>query len=273
MAKGLEFFQDGFGFFGHRLQNGELDFGDAAQRLGLYVIFKLQRLSNPQAIKILRDKFRMQLKQITLPSGEPVRHWDGNDWPGLSGTMSKDNYMCLLIAMILLGMKAEFFSWSWKLIKRGGFFWNTKKIGQWSNDWKIPDFAGPETWGIIVRGFVKFYPLMYLPALPILWVLDTGLVFASLARLVMSLIDPDDTSNDTNHIPRLWLAKKIAPTSISDLSQYLYSFRGRAGENKSSRLKGFGPQTALTHYFRAPGAPPLDYYGRPLVKELFGIDH
>lgn len=276
--KELKDYMDEQGFVGHLNYDGTLEFGDGAQRLGLlhlanwFCWYQTSQYDSVRAVfkETIQSELAIQINLIERADDGYVRHWDKSKWPGQPGTLSRDNFTSLFCAVIMLRMRDQFWDLTDALLSRFGFFWNTKHIGQ-KTGWKIPDFAGPETYGLIIRGLIRFSKLGFL-LYPLLWLTDLALVFSSFSRIWMSYRDPDDTSNDTNHIPRLLVAYQISPTPVSLFAHWIYEkFRKNAGLSKESRLDGpSGPQTALDHYFRGEKNPPLNNTMRPICFYLFG---
>jgi len=155
-------------------------------------------------------------------------------------------------------------------LKRYGAYQNFQLFGKTEdvNGKTTPvkgDIASPEHLGYYARALnlYVFYPLLY--------VSDLFMLINSIVIVIKSHRDPDDTSNDLNHIAALLFTKVKQPTLLSWLARQVYvRLRANAGKDKQSRLQGFAPQTALDHYFREEtGAPPINEYFRPfLEKEL-----
>ena len=205
---------DGFGFIGHKRPDGGLEFGDGSQRTFTFWIAQIALGIRPDDHVI--GTFDKQLSALRSARSEWVRHPDATEWYGQPGTMSRDNSIPLLVAMgffaaysdltkMFLGKFID------DILCRGGFFWNTKKIGQ-TDGWKIPDFAGPVFWGAMIRAEKTWY------LWPLLWVTDLFMVVSSCIRVVKSFVDPDDVSDDLNHQVMLVQAKIVYSTIFSWLA-------------------------------------------------------
>ena len=197
--------------------------------------------------------------------GEWVRHWNKAHWFGKRGFMSRDQLRPLVWTMALYKDRKTLRRLAWNIIKRFGFLWNTKHIGQQTNKWKTPDFSGPAIWGTIIRGLTwwPLYPLV----LPVLLLLDIELVIMSLIRVIMSFVDPDDVGDDLNHIDDMLGTRVLLPTPLSWIARLIYWYgRGRAGETRKTRIEGLAIQTALDHYFRPPEAPPINVFYISVIK-------
>jgi len=199
---------------------------------------------------------------------EWIRHPDFTELSGRLNTCSRDQMtptVCLLGA--LNWQKALNRIAFTLIIKRLGFFWNTKHIGQ-THGRKLPDIITPGFIAALCRA--KRTRLYY----PLLCCLDVALVVNSLGRILAGILNPkegsfiqtkilDNVGPDLNHIVLLLHAKKVMPTPLSWLARIIYyKFRRPAGQ---PRLKGFGPQTALDWYFRDKSAPPLNELYRELL--------
>lgn len=244
------------------------DGGDSAQRLGMYALgWAIKHAARPD--DEVHTDLRYKLEQLELPSGEWVRHPNHAMWYGQPGTMSRDNFLPLMVLMGLLGatdtLKRVFIN---LFVKRLGFMWNTKHI--WETDgWKIPDHVMPSGAAVFMRACNSkwFYPILVM--------CDLWLYLNSFVRVVKSRVfDPDDVSDDLNLIIQMLWAKYRLPTFISKwATRYYVKERGKAGKNFDQLLMGFGPQTALDWYFREEtGAPPMnEYYKEFLFTELIEV--
>jgi len=271
MKKNLNDYIDGMGCINHledayfRHIGFPTDGGDTLQRMGM--THSAEKLLDK---KILPIKLDQTVAMLQYSDGEWTRHWNKKRWFGKRGVMSRDQIRSLLWAMAHHKEKKALLKVAWSLFKRLGFMWNTIENGEDADrtKWKVPGFSGPTVWGTIIRGVIYWplYPIVF----PVLLFLDVGILFNSIIIVTFSYIDPDETSNDLNHIGDVIGTKVMYPTSISWIARLIYVYgRGCAGETKETRLKGSGPQTALDHYFRPPKSPPINKMYEPvLIKYL-----
>lgn len=97
---------------------------------------------------------------------------------------------------------------------------------------------------------------------------DLFLLGDSLIRVALSAYDSDATSDDIPHIFNLVKARKYHPGFLNGLAKWVYKFRFNAGPKNGPRLEGFGPSTAMLHYFRPDtGSPPIAELWLPLIEE------
>jgi hypothetical protein len=142
-----------------------------------------------------------------------------------------------------------------------------KRFGKYQNK----DWASPEHIAIYTRAFINDDNVLLLAPLayPSLLLGDIFTFFNSIARVYASYKNPDDTSDDVNHILVMIQQRITVATPISWLARQVYvHFRKNAGKDKDSRLSGLAAQSAYDHYFREEtGAPPMNDIYRPLIKE------
>lgn len=257
MIKRLQHYMDQDGYIGHFDDTGKLEFGDGAQRLGFYWqgIYRTEDLSNFKKLV-----YKYQWLKLMLNNGEPVRHIDGTQWFGRAGTMSRDQIVPNISALSLLDHKEELKDLFYKLFKRGMFCWNTKKIGQWDDSWKIPDWCGPVVWGQFIRGLCESNLSKVVFYIPLLFC-DFVLFINSLVRIFWPIIDSGHTTDDLNHSSVLDLAFDKMPTPLSWLSRELYILFRPAPSPillAPDEKWHLGPVLALRQYFYGEKNPPLD---------------
>lgn len=275
--KRLSDYQDVYGFIGHKDDSGLLEFGDGAQRLGMYWLFQFMQAPGNATKSIRASQFLPLYQSLFLESGEPVRHWKHySDWWSRPGTMSRDQLFPLICCLAVMGHKKELLELAWKLIKRGGACWNTKAIGQQDDKWKIPDFVGPLTWLTIVRGLLN--PNSW-------WAVLLGLVFyvpmmicdlvfltlAVLVRMIVPLFDWDDVGDDLNHFCLHLVNVELWSTPISYGLFVVYLFRPPAGDPAIADVRPegtIGLTQAFRWYFRGDKKPPLDEEATKTLKKV-----
>lgn len=261
MIKELKNYQDEKGWIGHFDDNGVLEFGDGIHRLSNHTLCEFVLCRNSFYRSAIRARFIMQLEQIYLPSGEPTRHWDRSKWYGKSGTMSGDGLEALLSCLIGLRLHKEAWSLIWKLTKRGGFAWNTKRIGQHDEQKKIPDFFGFRMVIFLLRlcGSLPLVGVIFYPVIA-LWDL-LYLAPSVLVRVIKPLFDRDDVGDDINFFLILVMCVMSSPTPISGFVRgFYYGFRPLSGDEKFRKLykNMLGCVTAFKWYFNNKNAPPID---------------
>lgn len=261
----LKDYQDAHGFIGHKDDQGRLEFGDGAQRMGMYYLFKYIRCPGPETKALLSIEFLNRYESLFLNTGEPVRHWQHYaDWYSRPGTMSRDNLFPLICCLAVMGHKKELWALTWKLLKRGMFTWNTKHIGQHDDGWKLPDFCGPVVWLTIIRGLLKptnwWSTLLGLIFIAPMTLADIVLIPTTLVRIIVPLWDWDDVGDDLNHFNLHLVNYSVWPTLTSYVCFVLYLFRPQAGPPGSPmRSEGtLGIVQAFRWYFNGDKNPPLD---------------
>jgi len=255
--KDIKKYTDQRGYLGHIDSNGNLEFGDSSARTSFKEIANY--LSGKPASKI----YIMHLiSRLRLNSGEYTRHWNGAMWSGKPGTMSRDNFLPLVVLMGFFDCKALLKSSLWTLIKRGFFLWNTKAIGQQNDNWKIPDHGGFTLLIAYLRSFKSRF------SYPILLLVDLVLLLNVIIRVIISRIDSDNVGDDLNLTLLLIQGSEIMPTPLLTLAKYIYKkFRLKA----YVKCYGHPIHTAFAWYFRHDGAPPIDVLYYPLIKKYFKL--
>ena len=265
MSKNLQdFMKDGW-IFHKDPATGKPEFGDGTARLGFYWFPKI--VANEMATFFLYN-----YKKAFEEEEEPVRFPRSLDrelgWYSGLGFMSRDNLIPCVCCLVLLKDTDKLNRLFVKILDRFGFLWNTKKIGQKDDAWKIPDWVGLSTLALFLRGFLNAekddvsYFLYYLFALPFLLLADLTLLIGSLLRLVGLYLDADNCGSDLNLIiTHEAIVQSKTETWVSRLARVVYyKCHPGAGPNNRSRMKGFGPFTSLQHYFAGDNNPPLDVH-------------
>lgn len=237
MAKNLADYIDEMGMVIH-LSTDDSAAGDSSQRTCMAFIANYDLPYRPEEIwghDIYKDS-------------EPRRYWDDSKWPGQKGFMSRDNLFGWICVMRVFHMKFELPMLLTQIAKRGGFLWNTKKIGQQDDAWKIPDWCGVLMWFIAFRGKNKLYDFIG----------DMCLWLALRIRCYQVRKDMDDVGDDLNLCVAIETMRILRDTETLKKARKWYLawrpdvFLLEDGE-ESSNVK-----QALRWYFRAPEAPPLD---------------
>lgn len=264
--KNLEKHTDEFGFIGHLDKNGFLnDYGDSTQRTFSVNLFYLLNSKNRDEFDLIKTKVESHLVLISVGGGEISRHWDLLKWPGRKGCMSRDNINAVICALTIAG-STKIWPLVWSIVKRFGFLWNTVDIAGNKKPWWIfPDFIGIRNVATIVRAAInqkKIYPLYF-----VLFFLDLGLLFQSIAIWIESRLDPVDgkyhTSNDLDLTVHTLVAIKLYPTPTSALARMIYRDRKPIVE-----FGYFGPLSAWCSYFRHNSAPKIYLCGEDLIKRI-----
>lgn len=234
---------------------GKPEFGDGTARLGFYWFPKIVGKEAPTF-------FLYNYIQAFEAYDEPVRYPKSldkdNGWYSELGFMSRDNLIPCLACLVILKDEAKLERLFLKILKRWGFLWNTKKIGQKDDAWKIPDWIGLSTIALFFRGTsINYYCL-----LPGLVLADVTLLISSILRLIGLKINADNCGPDLNLIiTHEAIVQSGTETWVSSLARVIYyKCHPGAGPNNQSRMRGFGPFTSLQHYFAGPNNPPLDVH-------------
>lgn len=256
-------FTDEYGLIVHKDKDG----GDTAQRTGM-LYFALSVLNQRNKSLVWWDHndddyfigFYKALALLEKEPGRLVRNPRPDKWWSDTREFSRDQQSSIVIANTFMNNKQVLRRILWEHVKRFGFYNNSVANGKY----KIPDFAMPQHWGFYVRAFQSK------PLYPFLLFSDLFLMLDSVIFVAKSYYNPDDVSDDLNHIMALVQAKLVMSTPFSFLARKIYSlFRGRAGENRNELREGNGPQTALDHYFNPElNAPPINILYKPIINNF-----
>jgi hypothetical protein len=217
MTQIIDFIEPTSGMIGHKTDKKDWDMGDAWQRTFSYILAQIYLGEKPyDDVKNVITKCAVKTKQDkTCYIRSPYKGWWSNPW-----TMSRDNFECGLMACVAAGEKTYFNFLKDDLKKRYYFTWNYQHIWPRPDDEpKLPDFIfPPRIWAYAIR--IKESPLL----LELFWlhILDLQLLTSSVLNIFK---DPNNTSNDLNHVNRLVLASMRWPTLISKLATWVYKFR------------------------------------------------
>lgn len=231
MQKNLSDFIDNNHFIYHHDTDIASGYGDSCGRTFMWFISGIAKGVDPANTKPIIEQ-----TWALLDKSEPRRYWDDNFWPGKPGFMSRDNLFPAICALTLVSSRSRF-SLLWRIFKRAGFLWNTKKIGQKDNSWKVPDFCGPLLWLIALK--LKKLAVWYL-------------MFPIYAHV--SKKDVDDTSDDLNIQVALMTLDLLGANIKSTLEIYTSS---KVASIYADPLKPTYIQ-AFQNYFSPAISPPLD---------------
>lgn len=241
------------------------DGGDTANKMGLLGVAAY--FLNDQDLK---DYVREGLPKLIVDTNpyKLVRNPTPNIFWSDPNHFSRDQQSAVVLGASLVDKKLMVFNIMLAHLMRYGAYQNFQfKTQDVSGKTTLikGDIASPEHLGYYARALDAYH--LY----PLLYIADLFMLLNSIVIVVKSYLDPDDTSNDLNHIAALLFTKVKQPTLMSWLARQVYvRLRANAGKDKQSRLPGFAPQTALDHYFREEtGAPPINEFFKPfLEKEL-----
>lgn len=271
-TKMLDNYKDERGWIGHYEKNAGgglvlddyglpvLEFGDGVQRMSMNALSEFVLSPSKLEGAMVRAAFLKRESQIWLPSGEPVRHWTRHAWYGKPGTMSGDQLEPLMWCYVVFDLKENFWELFWKLAKRGFFAWNTKKIGQITEEWKPGDFMLHRIIAPSLRmlsrskgGFV---------VIPLICAMDLFILgLNTIIRILAPLLDRDNTGDDLNYFVTLVGSRSVAPNPIEKFLCHVYlGLRPQSGspEYRAANPNKLGAHTAFEQYFYEDAAPPLD---------------
>lgn len=261
------------GFIYHLDDKGLPEYGDGTSRLGLYWFIVLLGKSKSDILCIpFLTRYKMCFSWPKEPlryPGHPVRVPGEREWYSKPGVMSRDNMIPCLSTLAMLGrFDGDLLL---KILKRGGFLWNTKHIGQQVEGWKIPDWVGLSVLALLIRAWVNGKFTRYLLVLPFLLVADFFLILSTILRLVQLSIDADNCDGCINKIALLaGIKESKTQTPLSWFAHLLYcSLHPGAGPSNQSRKSGYGPLTSFQHYFDGIKNPPIDELWRDYLTKRF----
>ena len=209
------------------------DGGDSLQRFGtISTLFMwLDNLRDWRGWGLYKGYAHDLAKFRCYANGKYKRHPDKRHWYGDCDRMSRDQATPLVVSLGVFGNKKLLWEFLWAHIKRLGFMTNTRNNGAtklnhgtlykveadgtriyWNYNWKLPDFTGPEFWGLYIRGFNAWF--LY----PLLLLADLETLTGAIKRRYEGLGVDDDV---LNHMiiseysfrkfptPISWLTKKV----------------------------------------------------------------
>lgn len=291
----------------------DFDGGDTAHREGMWV--SLVGMLDPERVFIRQYFKTVIQCHLQHPTKKGIwrRHPDiDNYFYGEWDRMSRDQIWEIVIAMAVIGMEKELDVFFWHLFKRGGFMTNTRRNGSdadnhgmryyssakdlswwealvlkhripvfnvkkgWrNNNWKVPDFAGPEFWSIYFKYKIKKRGWKWMWSKVFVWIGELESLAGTMNKVHRYGKDPKN-DDDSNHImPHLYGKWSGTETFIGRFSRrYYFKNRPFAGEpNLNEYEVSNGPMLALRKYFdgnkwNTSADPPLDRLAAPLVNAM-----
>jgi hypothetical protein len=223
-GRGLGWWTDSMGFIGNSVAQSEespegIDYGDALQRTGFVAMGELlapDAADSPEAWKLLSEKWRRQILKHRIGPGQYVRRPLTKYWYSRINTTTGDQLRPALISMGILGMKEELKEVGLQLIKRAGFYWNTRDTGTGRQDKpKVPGWSGPEHWNIILRGLLPESGLSKFLLLP-------GDVVGLLSTIFATIKLKPERADQLNRVATLVQGARYNATPVSLLSLYIF---------------------------------------------------
>lgn len=245
--------------------NGQylLEFGDGVQRMSMSHLFDYFLAKDSMTKAAAKAGFWSKSRCIWLENGEPVRHWTKKEWYGQAGTFSGDQLEAYMWAAVAMRLPDVFWEMFKKVAKRGFFTWNTKKIGQTSEEKKLPDFVLHRLISPLLREISTMSLGFMIWPLVLVWDLTYG-GLNSILRTSLPLFMREETTDDINYVVSLVGQKMVCPTPISFFFTMLYvGFRPLAKLHgdiffNTSQKGLLGAQSAFNQYFNEEAAPPLN---------------
>lgn len=133
------------------------------------------------------------------------------------GVMSRDQTTPLIISLISLKMYKRLAMYFLRHLMRGLLFTtNTRQNALSLKTKKLPDFTGPEFWGLYIRS----NPLTAILLYPLLCLFDVETLIGSIVRRFQPIISKNGTVNDDviNHLTIAIFQAQNYPTPISYLA-------------------------------------------------------
>lgn len=153
--------------------------------------------------------------------------------------LSRDNFIGMLICLGHFEKKDILKQEALKILKRGSFYQNTRTYLY--NKPKIPDFAGPVSWAVILKG------LGYKNI-----ILDLFVLMMSIYAVLKSRIVPDHASTVYHEVSTFDYLKQNS--FLTKLANLLYNKYRKGVEGYPSSN---GVVSALKYYSRAVYDPPI----------------
>jgi len=216
------------------------DPGDSCHRICMWYLGNIYN-----NFTFMYQEVQKALQGLQKAPGLFVRHPSPGWWSD-TDRLSRDQSTPLVILLFELRNFTPLKHFLSRLLKRGGFFWNTKRNGatienhgdfKWPGDrtntstydysWKLPDIAGPEFWGVVIRG----YKLWFL--WPLLWISDLETLFSAFRHRsiehtdVLNHVIISQYSARNMPTPISWLASKV--DNPARLSRKLKDYFNRVG--------------------------------------------
>jgi hypothetical protein len=258
------------------------DGGDSCQRFGMYHLGIFFGISFVRDFNLNDEwpftgymSYQKTISLLECPDSPDNyrRHPDPTKWYSDSDRLSRDQFIPLIIGLGLYSMKNELSGlFRRHLNKRFLLFSiNTKPNGVPSSDptWKIPDLTLFSVWALYIRSFNRCRNKYMKYLTPLLWVFDSAILVNSIIITIRGDLNPEETSDDLNHIITLLYALTNMPTPIAKLAKFIYKFRPKTLPPACGYQSDFGPQTALDYYFREEsGAPPMNELYRSFLEKM-----
>jgi hypothetical protein len=257
---------DSFGFINHFDSNGNYDSGDSTQRTFSYWLNKFDQ--NPDDRFINAEIVESLFSVIKLQSGEYVRS-PLSGWWNEPGTLSRDQLTPMVCCMVLYApynnnlkiRKNELIA---NLLRRGGFCWNTKHIGQITG-WKIPDWMGLSLISLLMRsGWGK---LLFAP---ITWIFDLVFCLNSILLVLRAFIDAEETGIDLNFQNICYTQSQFfAPFNLLAKLIYIALRPQPALPGHARETIGHPSYNVWRCYYYEDSAPPMDIILKPWIEKWF----
>lgn len=264
---------DEMGFIGRREMDG-IDCGDGLQRTAMNCIGRLVEAPTPfcpvSYHQIMAHKIG-PAQYVRRPNPQLWRPLE-TEWMGRLNTTTGDQLRPIVVAMGLAGMHGDVWELFKALLKRGGFYWNTRDTGQTrENIVKRPGWSGPEHWNIFLRALAP-KPLNIFQKILLKLILLPGdfVGLISTAFAVFYTARKPLNVDQLNRMITLLQGVLIAPTIFSKLSMYIFRkyrpawqiyidllFNRRVpGDRIYTKNPG---RYVLETYFWHPTDPPFDF--------------
>lgn len=270
------------GYIGNKVQpNAEspegIDYGDSMQRTGFTAIGELLD-EDRERVTVLGLKFywAQRIDAHRIGKGLYVRRPNTEHWYSKLNTTTGDQLRPIIIAMGIIGMRKELKALAWAMIKRAGFYWNTRDTGATrQGKRKMPGWSGPEHWNLFIRAL---WPKSWLAKLALLPGDLIGL-FAT-AFSVFSYAKEARNVDQLNRMAALVQGAAFNPTPLSLLSLWIFrKFRPTwdtfVDQNwlriwKPNKHKNAGLYVLENYFWHRDIDPPLEFGPwRSLCKRYF----
>lgn len=277
-----------FDKYGHiKQKQNTYDGGDSFSFAGQYMVavhwqFKTGVINRKEYERV-KSWYRKVVADLYIGYGVFARHSRYNPWATRWTRMSRDQTKANIYAMAIAGDHKHLLLMMFFLILRLGFTTNIYKnrlpISEENlKNAKLPDWCGPDIWGMYVRALPMlspyYLPLALILSLPtlVLWLSDIQLLINAMLKCENAKENPGDT-NETNFICALLQARETGLSLFSESAIQIYKKRPLApiGVMSTERKTNFGPQSALDHFFggRHDLEPPLHEEYRPFLEKVF----
>lgn len=222
-SKRMDKYTDSLGLIGN-IESWGIDGADSLQRFGMVGISNALHVgASDYTWEFDKREWLEKLALYRRGMGLYVRHPDHTQWYSKLTTTSNDQIRSIAVALALF--KEYWLVWDicWALIKRGGFYWNTRQSGPEpakDGQWKVPDWSGPEHWAMLIRGLWPWF--RWTVGLPIILLGDAVGFFANLISTFLYPYEGIENCVQLNQMCMLILATEIMPTPISFLNLWIW---------------------------------------------------